>query len=124
MSSDSSTPATAAATAPAAIEIQDVGKCYHIYGSPRARIKQLVSPITGKNYYRPFWALRNISFMVKPGQTVGIVGPNGSGKSTLLQLIAGILTPTEGKMAVRGRVAALLELGAGFNPEFSGRENV
>jgi lipopolysaccharide transport system ATP-binding protein len=123
MSSDA--PVSAAATqAASVVEVQGLGKCYHIYGSPRARIKQLVSPITGKNYYRPFWALRNISFEVKPGQTVGIMGANGSGKSTLLQLIAGILTPTEGKLSVRGRVAALLELGAGFNPEFTGRENV
>jgi lipopolysaccharide transport system ATP-binding protein len=120
----SSEPALADANVPSVVQINDVGKCYHIYPSPRARIKQLVSPITRKNYYRPFWALRNISFEVKPGQTVGIMGANGSGKSTLLQLIAGILTPTEGKVAVRGRVAALLELGAGFNPEFTGRENV
>src|SRR6202042_2228752 len=73
---------------------------------------------------REFWALRSINFNVHRGQTVGIVGPNGSGKSTLLQLIAGILTPTEGKLSVNGRVAALLELGAGFNPEFTGKENV
>jgi lipopolysaccharide transport system ATP-binding protein len=115
----------AGAPSPAnALDVSELGKCYHIYPSPRARLKQVAARFTKKNYYREFWALRGVTFHVPKGQTVGVVGRNGSGKSTLLQMIAGTLTPTEGTVAVRGRVAALLELGAGFNPEFSGRENV
>ncbi|ONW67778.1 ABC transporter ATP-binding protein, partial [Burkholderia cenocepacia] len=77
-----------------------------------------------KQFYREFWALRDISFDIVPGETVGIVGHNGSGKSTLLQVISGTLTPSAGRVATSGKVAALLELGSGFNPEFTGRENV
>lgn len=113
-----------------AIRIQGLGKCYQIYDTPRDRLKQFVLPrilrTIGRephDYYREFWALKDVSFEVRKGETVGIVGRNGSGKSTLLQLICGTLNPTEGNIQVTGRVAALLELGAGFNPEFTGREN-
>jgi lipopolysaccharide transport system ATP-binding protein len=114
-----------------AISVKNLSKCYEIYSSPSSRLKQLIVPklkqLLGKksvNYYREFWALRDISFEVKRGETVGIIGSNGSGKSTLLQMICGTLTPTTGTVQTYGRVAALLELGAGFNPEFTGRENV
>jgi lipopolysaccharide transport system ATP-binding protein len=114
-----------------AISVKNLSKCYEIYSSPSSRLKQFILPklkqLLGKksvNYYREFWALRDISFEVKRGETVGIIGSNGSGKSTLLQMICGTLTPTTGTVQTHGRVAALLELGAGFNPEFTGRENV
>lgn len=114
-----------------AISVKNLSKCYEIYSSPSSRLKQFIVPrirhFLGKktiNYYREFWALKDISFEVKRGETVGIIGSNGSGKSTLLQMICGTLTPTTGTVQTHGRVAALLELGAGFNPEFTGRENV
>lgn len=106
-----------------AISARNVAKIYQIYDAPLDRIKQ--SLWRGKKrFYREFQALKDISFEISKGETVGIVGRNGSGKSTLLQLICGILSPTSGEIQIDGRVAALLELGAGFNPEFSGRENV
>ncbi len=105
-----------------AIRVEGAGKCYAIYDKPHHRLLQGL--FRGRRtFHRSFWALRDASFEVARGETVGIVGRNGSGKSTLLQLIAGTLTPTEGAVETRGRVAALLELGAGFNPEFTGREN-
>lgn len=105
------------------IRVKNLSKCYHIYDKPRDRLLQ--SLFRGKKqFYREFWALNEISFEVGQGETVGIVGRNGSGKSTLLRMIAGTLTPTGGDLMVNGRVAALLELGAGFNPEFTGRENI
>lgn len=106
-----------------AIKVENLSKCYHIYDTPRDRLLQMLAR-GRKKFFREFWALKNISFEVKRGETVGIVGRNGSGKSTLLQLICGTLNPTEGSVKTNGRIAALLELGAGFNPEFSGRENV
>jgi len=106
-----------------AVEFQNVSKSYAIYDSPGDRLKELLSPRRVQRH-RDFWALADISFEVKRGETFCVVGENGSGKSTLLQIVAGILQPTSGSVAVNGRVSALLELGAGFNPEFSGRDNV
>lgn len=109
--------------AEAVIEVRALGKCYQLYDKPVHRMFQ--SLIGGKRrFYREFWALRGIDFEVRRGETLGIIGRNGAGKSTLLQLIAGTLKPTEGSAAIHGRVAALLELGSGFNPEFTGRQNV
>ncbi|MDH5552978.1 MAG: ABC transporter ATP-binding protein [Nitrosomonas sp.] len=106
-----------------AIEASNLSKCYQLYNQPKDRLKQFLW--RGKRqYYRELWALRDINFSVTQGEVVGIVGQNGSGKSTLLQLVCGTLTPTSGEVLVKGRIAALLELGAGFNPEFTGRENV
>ncbi len=124
-----------------AIRVQNLSKCYQIYDTPRDRLKQFVVPTFCRaipplrkifptphspmpTYYKEFWALKDVSFEVKKGETVGIIGRNGSGKSTLLQMICGTLSPTSGSVETRGRIAALLELGSGFNPEFTGRENV
>lgn len=114
-----------------AIRVSNLSKRYEIYANPRDRLKQFVMPrirkLSGfepKEYSREFWALKNVSFDIGRGETVGIVGRNGSGKSTLLQIICGTLTPTSGHVKTSGRISALLELGSGFNPEFSGRENV
>jgi len=107
-----------------AIRVENLSKVYQIYNKPSDRLKQLLFGNSNKKYYREFNALQNIDFEIKRGETVGIVGKNGSGKSTLLQIIAGTLTPSHGNIQVNGRVAALLELGSGFNPEFTGRENV
>lgn len=124
------------------IDVKNLSKRYEIYATPRDRLKQLVFPSlhrifsriaglfghAGKRppprYFREFWALHGASFQVSKGETVGIIGLNGSGKSTLLQLICSTLTPTSGNVEVKGRVAALLELGSGFNPDYTGRENV
>ena len=105
-----------------AVAVTGLGKFYRLFDRPQDRLKQ--GFLRRKKYFREFWALRDVTFTVRRGETVGIVGKNGSGKSTLLQMIAGTLTPTNGTIDVRGRVAALLELGTGFNPEFTGRENV
>jgi lipopolysaccharide transport system ATP-binding protein len=100
-----------------------LGKCYPIYQAPVDRLKQSFWR-RRKVFYREFWALRDVSLGIRKGETVGLIGSNGSGKSTLLQLVAGVLRPTEGDLRIRGRVSALLELGAGFNPDCTGRENV
>ncbi len=105
------------------IRVRDVGKLYPIFASPKDRLKQALWP-GRRRFFTPFWALRNVSFEVARGESVGIVGRNGSGKTTLLQIIAGTLAPSEGEVRVRGRLAALLQLGSGFNPQFTGRENV
>ena len=123
-----------------AIQVQSLGKCYHVYATPSDRLKQAIVPrlqraiapsarflgteVVPSKYFTEFWALRDVSFTLPKGETIGIIGQNGAGKSTLLQLISGTLNPTIGTVATTGRVAALLELGSGFNPEFTGRENV
>jgi lipopolysaccharide transport system ATP-binding protein len=114
-----------------AIRVENLSKYYAIYSQPQDRLKQSILPrlqrLAGRppqKYFHDFWALRDVSFEVGRGETVGIIGRNGSGKSTLLQLICGTLTPSAGAVYTQGRVAALLELGSGFNPEFTGRENV
>lgn len=105
-----------------AISLQSVSKCFQRYARPADRLKELLMP--GRARAQAFWALQDISLEVLAGQTLGIVGRNGSGKSTLLQIIVGTLLPTTGNVAVKGRISALLELGSGFNPEFTGRQNV
>jgi lipopolysaccharide transport system ATP-binding protein len=122
------------------IVARGLGKCYRIYATPSDRLKQSIVPkferlaapvsaLLGKaraprSFFQEFWALRDVSFSLPRGETLGVVGRNGSGKSTLLQLVCGTLMPTTGEVRMNGRVAALLELGSGFNPEFTGRENV
>jgi len=113
------------------VRVRGLSKCYRIYQRPSDRLKQSFMPRLsrilgreGRTHYREFWALKDVSLDVRKGETVGIVGRNGSGKSTLLQMICGTLNPTLGDVEIDGRVAALLELGSGFNPEFTGRENV
>src|SRR6195256_5557314 len=106
-----------------AVEFQGVSKSYAIYDAPGDRLKELLS-LNRLKRHKDFWALHDVSFEVARGETFCIVGENGSGKSTLLQMVAGILAPTSGTVSVTGRVSALLELGSGFNPEFSGRDNV
>jgi len=113
------------------ISVQALGKRYEIYDRPGDRLKQFILPRASRalglpirQHFREFWALNDVSFEVGRGETVGIIGRNGSGKSTLLQMICGTLNPTSGSIRVQGKVAALLELGSGFNPEFTGRENV
>jgi lipopolysaccharide transport system ATP-binding protein len=105
-----------------AISLNNVSKCYKRYSHPVDRLKELLLP--GKSHAENFWALHEINLKVAKGETLGIIGQNGSGKSTLLQIIAGTLTPTTGEVWLNGRVSALLELGSGFNPEFTGRQNV
>jgi lipopolysaccharide transport system ATP-binding protein len=114
-----------------AIRVSNLSKAYEIYKQPQDRLKQSIQPrlqrlmgLQPKRYFDEFWALHDVSFEVNKGETVGIIGRNGSGKSTLLQLICGTLTPTSGSVQTNGRIAALLELGSGFNPDFTGRENV
>ncbi len=105
------------------IDARDVGKAYAIFKRPEDRLKQML--MAGRRrYYEEYWALRGITLSIARGESVAIIGRNGSGKSTLLQVVCGILAPTTGSITVQGRLAAMLELGAGFNPEFTGRENI
>jgi lipopolysaccharide transport system ATP-binding protein len=114
-----------------AIKVENLSKCYQIYAQPHDRLKESIYPRVqrllgqpAKQYFKEFWALKDVSFEIRKGETVGIIGRNGSGKSTLLQMICGTLNPTHGSIQTHGRIAALLELGSGFNPEFTGHENV
>ena len=106
-----------------AISVRDVTKVYRLYDKPIDRLKESMS-ISHKNYHRDFYALSGLSFQVKKGETVGIIGTNGSGKSTILKIITGVLTPTTGQVDVNGKISALLELGAGFNMDYTGIENI
>lgn len=105
------------------IEANNLTKYYRLYSSPRDRLRELIS-FNGRKYHHEFHALNNVSFTIDRGETVGIIGQNGSGKSTLLKIISGVVKPTSGSVKVNGRISSLLELGAGFHPDFSGRENV
>lgn len=114
-----------------AIKVENLSKCYQIYDKPHDRLKQSLYPrvqrlfgMQPKQYFHEFWSLRDVSFEIRKGETIGIIGRNGSGKSTLLQIICGTLNQSAGSITTNGRIAALLELGSGFNPEFTGRENV
>ena len=106
-----------------AITVKDVTKVYRLYDKPIDRLKESLSP-THKSYHKDFYALNGLSFNVEKGQTVGIIGTNGSGKSTILKIITGVLTPTTGQVDVEGKISALLELGAGFNMDYTGIENI
>lgn len=108
---------------PAAIEVRNVTKMYRVYPAPVARLKEILL-LNRRRFYQEFWALDGVSFEIERGGVYGVIGPNGSGKSTLLEIVTGTLEPTGGQVITRGRIAALLSLGAGFNPEFTGRENV
>ena len=106
-----------------AIRVQNLTKVYKLYEKPSNRLREVFHPLR-KKYHRDFAALKDLSFEIEKGQVVGIIGKNGSGKSTLLKILTGVLTPSSGRVEVNGRIAALLELGAGFNPELTGRENI
>ncbi|MDE6908336.1 MAG: ATP-binding cassette domain-containing protein, partial [Lachnospiraceae bacterium] len=106
-----------------AIRVADVTKIYKLYDNPKDRLKESLG-LTRKKCYQEHYALNHINFEVKKGETVGIIGTNGSGKSTMLKLITGVLTPSSGEIQVDGRISALLELGAGFNMEYTGIENI
>lgn len=106
-----------------AIEVNSLSKKYNIYDRPTDRLKEFVLR-NKRSYHKEFWALNDVSFTVKRGESLALLGPNGSGKSTLLQIIAGVLKPTRGNLTVRGRCTAILELGSGFQPDYTGRENV
>jgi len=106
-----------------AIKVENLSKIYKLYDRPQDRFKETFHPFR-KKYHHDFYALKNISFEVRKGETLGIIGKNGAGKSTLLQIIYNVVSPSSGSIEVNGKVSALLELGAGFNPEFTGIENI
>ena len=106
------------------VTLRHVGKCYRLYDRPQDRLKDHLLQPLGRRYGREFWALRDVSLTVQRGEVIGIIGRNGSGKSTLLQLLAGVLQASAGEVEVQGRVAALLELGSGFNPDYTGHDNI
>ena len=106
-----------------AISVKHLTKIYKLYDKPIDRLKESLHPLK-KQYHKEFYALNDVSFEIKRGETVGIIGKNGAGKSTLLKIITGVLTPSSGSVHVHGRIASLLELGAGFNPEYTGIENI
>ena len=106
-----------------AIEVKDLTKVYQLYNNPKDRIKEALNPFK-KSYHHDFYAMSNVSFNINKGETVGIIGKNGAGKSTLLKMITGVLTPTNGEIKTKGKISSLLELGAGFNPEMTGLENI
>jgi len=106
-----------------AIKVTNLTKIYHLYDKPQDRLKEALNPFK-KSYHHDFYAMNDVSFEIKKGETVGIIGKNGAGKSTLLKMITGVLTPTSGSVEVKGKIASLLELGAGFNPEMTGLENI
>ncbi len=106
-----------------AIKVDNLTKIYHLYDKPQDRLKEALNPFK-KSYHHDFYAMHDVSFEIKKGETVGIIGKNGAGKSTLLKMITGVLTPTSGSIEVNGKIASLLELGAGFNPEMTGLENI
>lgn len=105
------------------IETQNLTKEYKLYSKKSDRLKEALD-ITKRQYHTPFYALKNVSFSIERGETIGILGTNGSGKSTLLKILSGVVAPTSGSVSVRGKISALLELGAGFNPEYTGLENI
>ncbi len=115
-----------------AIEVKGVSKCYKLFKDHKDRFKEFFMPrvhawlpfLGQETYAKEFWSLKDVSFQLNKGEVLGLIGVNGAGKSSLLQLICGVLEPTDGEVRVKGRIAALLELGAGFNPEFTGRENI
>jgi len=106
-----------------AIKVENLTKVYHLYDKPQDRLKEALNPFK-KSYHHDFYAMNDVSFEIKRGETVGIIGKNGAGKSTLLKMITGVLTPTSGNIEINGKIASLLELGAGFNPEMTGYENI
>ncbi len=118
-----SSSATPANTTGPLISVEGVSKVYHLYKRPQDRLRQLLAT-GGRTYYKEHWALKDVSFSIEPGQAFGIIGRNGAGKSTMLQIMAGVLHPTQGRVVTPRRVAALLELGSGFKPEFTGRQNI
>jgi lipopolysaccharide transport system ATP-binding protein len=105
------------------ISLRGIGKAYHVYRQPQDRLKQMLFGRFGRHYEQSYWALQDVDLDIRRGETVGLIGRNGAGKSTLLEIICGTLTPTIGDVTVKGRIAAMIELGAGFNPDFTGREN-